>query len=89
MQPHDTFRVLWIVWILYFVVVEWYGIANNIPGSTLTEFIRWLIGTHQSTDTRDWDRWAARIFFIGLLIWFVPHFLTGHSLPHFIERWFK
>ncbi len=75
----NWFTVAWIFWIVFFMVVEGIAVFNNIPGDTLSEHVWKLIGTN--ADRSDWT-WVWRIGLAGLLIWMIPHFMTGW-------KWFK
>ena len=74
MVPEPTFKILWLIWITFFCVVEFIAVRREGYGDTFSEFIWWIIGSGE--EEREWYRWAARIFLAGLLAWLIPHFFT-------------
>jgi hypothetical protein len=73
------FTWAWVLWILFFLVVEGIAVSNNIKGDTLSEHVWWLIGT--GSERSGWN-WFFRVFLAGLIAWLIPHFMTGW-------KWFK
>ena len=80
MVPETPFKIAWIVWLLFFAVVEFIAVRREMPGDTFSEFVWWIIGT--GDDQRDAVRWIARGVVLGVLLWLIPHFMTKWS-------WFK
>jgi len=72
--PHDTFKALWIAWLVFFCIVEFIAIKRDGYGDTFSEFVQWIVGAGEAE--REWFRWVARVFVIGLLLWLIPHFLN-------------
>jgi hypothetical protein len=72
--PHDTYKALWIIWLAFFCIVEFIAVKRAGTGDTFSEFVWWIIGSGEAE--REWYRWAARAFVLGLLLWLVPHFFT-------------
>ncbi len=80
MPDWNWFTWAWAFWALMFLVVEGIAVLNNIPGDTLSEHVWKIFGTNN--DNRTSMMWVWRAGFILLVMWLVPHFLTGW-------RWFN
>jgi len=70
----NMYSWLWIAWVAMFCIVEYFAIANNIPGDTLSENIWKLIGTGSE---RSGINWFFRVGLAAGFAWLVPHFFTG------------
>ena len=66
------YTLAWIVWGVFFAVVEGFALHNDMPGDTLSEHVRkWL-----SVKTRI-GRTAFLVIWAGFAVWFCAHILTG------------
>lgn len=79
-MPDPTFKILWILWLIAFGVIEFIAIRRDGYGDTFSEFVWWIIGSGDGG--RDAWRWAARIALGILIAWLIPHFFTKW-------RWFN
>ena len=71
----NTFKVLWIIWIAFFIIVEGIAVFNDVPGDTLSEFVWDIIGT--DSDDRSIGQWFWRAGVLTLLAWLIPHMMPG------------
>ena len=64
--PISVYRWGWIIWALYFAVLEGLALADSKKGDTLSENIRWL---------RDQAPVVLAIIIGGTVTWLFIHFL--------------
>lgn len=74
MKLNSKYTIAWVLWILAFGVIEYKAIADKSEGDTLSEHVRKLIGTGGK---RGAINWVFRGGVLGLLLWLIPHFMTG------------
>lgn len=60
------FTWLWIIWALYFAVVETWAIIERSPFSTLSDHIQWLVKKGGS---------LTAFIVAGICVWFIWHFI--------------
>ena len=70
----NRFQVAWIIWVVWFLVWEFYAIKTQAPMGTLSANVWALIGTGTE---RTGLNWFFRVFLAGLFAWLIPHFYTG------------
>lgn len=71
----DIFTILWLVWLLFFAIVEGVALVNKVQGDTLSEHVwKWfdINGKHPV----GWDR-LRKFTLIAFMAWLTLHFLTG------------
>lgn len=64
--PINIYRWGWVIWALYFVVLEALALADAQKGDTLSENIRWVRDQHPT---------ALAIIIGGTITWLFIHFL--------------
>jgi len=72
----DPFTLGWILWGVYFCILEGVALVRSAEGDTLSEHIRLWFGTKKGTKPTLWA-WARRIFLAVFLLWLTIHFLFG------------
>ncbi len=73
---NKKYTIAWILWALAFGVIEFAAIQDKREGDTLSEHWRKLIGTGKD-GRRNVVNWVARGGTLVLLLWLIPHLLTG------------
>jgi hypothetical protein len=76
------FTVAWLVWLLYFAVVEGIALFNSKDGDTLSEHVWAWFGTQRAKPgqpVKDRTGWAQfrRFLLVAFMAWLSTHFLTG------------
>lgn len=68
----------WLVWGLYFVVVEGIALFNNVKGDTLSEHVWAWLGYREGRvgKPRGSER-LRRYLTLGFLAWLVVHLMSG------------
>lgn len=70
----NKFQIAWAVWVLWFIVWEYFAVTNGVRGDTLSEQVWFLAGT--DADRNNWN-WFFRIALGVGIAWLIPHFMTG------------
>lgn len=76
------FTIAWLVWGLYFAVVEIYAIVRShrgAPGGTLSEHVWAWFGTAKDTHANTWA-YLRRFALIAFMAWLSIHFIGGGRL---------
>ena len=72
---------LWLVWLLFFAVVEGMALFNSKPGDTLSEHVWAWFGTEwkkgQSPRKRSGWTQLRRFALLAFMVWLTVHFITG------------
>lgn len=65
--------ILWLIWIIFFGVIEGAAVFNKTKGDTLSEHIwKWF---SIKSKAKGWR--IRRFTLLALLTWLITHFLTG------------
>ncbi|MGC5319297.1 hypothetical protein ACPXB5_11220 [Micromonospora arida] len=75
----DAWWASWVVWFLYFAVVEGMALFNARAGDTLSEHIWAWFGTARGEWSRPVSGWTRlrRFVLLAFMAWLSVHFLTG------------
>lgn len=77
-----NYTAAWIVWLLYFGVVEVTAVLNSRDGDTLSEHVWLWFGTQRrkpgesARKVTGWV-WLRRFALLAFVTWLALHFLTG------------
>lgn len=77
-----NYTAAWIVWLLYFGVVEVTAVRNSRDGDTLSEHVWLWFGTQRrkpgepARNVTGWV-WLRRFALLAFVTWLALHFLTG------------
>jgi hypothetical protein len=75
------FTVGWLLWFLYFAILEGVALFNSKPGDTLSEHVWTWFGTNfkRGENPRQPSGWtrARRFVLLAFMAWLTLHFLTG------------
>lgn len=78
----SNYTAAWIVWLLYFGVVEVTAVLNSRDGDTLSEHVWLWFGTQRrkpgepARKVTGWV-WLRRFALLAFVTWLALHFLTG------------
>jgi hypothetical protein len=73
----NAYDIGWIVWGLYFLVVEGTALARRDKGGTLSEHVWDLFGVGQREEAPSISLRFRRIALLSFMAWLTVHFLTG------------
>jgi len=66
--PHRVYTIGWVIWVLWFMVLEAAAVVDRHKGDTFTEHVAWFM----------WhDRKPTLVFFLvaAVTVWLVWHFV--------------
>ena len=72
------YTVLWLLWGVYFLVVEGFALYKSKPGATLSAHVWAWFGTDSKSrgSKTGWAR-LRKFTLLAFLAWLVVHFMTG------------
>ena len=75
----SVWTIGWLLWILYFVILEGVALFRSKPGDTLSEHVWVWFGTQRHDLDRPVTGWTRlrRVLLGGFMLWLSIHFLTG------------
>lgn len=75
MKLNKKYSIAWVIWILFFVVVEALAIIDKKKGDTLSEHFWKKFGIVDAEKKR--NKKGLRLVGAAFLMWLVIHLLTG------------
>lgn len=72
------FTALWLLWLVYFLVVEGFALFKSSPGATLSAHVWAWFGTDTKnrSNRSGWAR-LRKLALLAFMVWLLVHFMTG------------